>query len=224
MTVCSTLEQGAAAALERLGCSPPDPVGLLDAEIARLITALSPARRRMVGLFSGGTLAYEAMIIASRHIGPVFSNTPLEEAWAAPGPVDGHVCLDLGEEEYTRGLPHPMIDPEARTDLLRRQASDPTVAVVLLDVVIGDGAHPDPAGVLAPAAAEVVASGAGRRGLRPGHRAGPAGIRESARCDASGGLHRGRHRRSSGPGRSRARQPRPRPRPPRLAEAERIGS
>ena len=113
-----------------------------------------------MGLFSGGTLAYEAMVIASRHIGSVFSNTPLEEAWALPGPVDGHVCLDLGEEEYTRGLPHPMIDPEARTDLLRQQASDPTVAVVLFDVVLGDGAHPDPAGVLAPAAAEVVASGA----------------------------------------------------------------
>ena len=70
------------------------------------------------------------------------------------------VCLDLGEEEFTRGRPHPMIDPEARLELLRDQASDPTVAVVLLDVVIGDGAHPDPAAMLAPAAAEIVASGA----------------------------------------------------------------
>ena len=160
VTVCSTLEQGAAAALGRLGCPRPDPVGSIDGEIAMLTTALSPSRRRMVGLFSGGTLAYEAMVVASRHIGPVFSNTPLEEAWALPGPADGHVCLDLGEEEFTRGRPHPMIDPEARVDLLRQQASDPTVAVVLLDVVIGDGAHPDPAGVLGPAAAEVVAAGA----------------------------------------------------------------
>ena len=160
VTVCSTLEQGATAALGRLGCPRPDPVGSIDAEVAMLITALSPSRRRMVGLFSGGTLAYEAMVIASRHIGPVYSNTPLEPSWALPGPPDAHVCLDLGEEEFTRGRPHPMIDPEARVELLREQASDPTVAAVLLDVVIGDGAHPDPAGVLAPAAAELVASGA----------------------------------------------------------------
>ena len=160
VTVCSTLEQGATAALRRLGCAQPDPVGSIDAEVAMLTTALSPSRRRMVGLFSGGTLAYEAMVIASRHIGPVYSNTPLEPSWALPGPPDAHVCLDLGEEEFTRGRPHPMIDPEARVELLREQASDPTVAAVLLDVVIGDGAHPDPAGVLAPAAAELVAAGA----------------------------------------------------------------
>ena len=53
-----------------------------------------------------------------------------------------------------------MIDPEARLEWLRDQVSDPTVAAVLLDVVIGDGAHPDPAAMLAPAAAEIVASGA----------------------------------------------------------------
>jgi FdrA protein len=160
VTVCGTLEEGAAAALGALGSPEPDPVGSIDAEVAMLTTALSPSRRRMVGLFSGGTLAYEAMVIASRHIGPVYSNTPLKPSWALPGPADGHVCLDLGEEEYTRGRPHPMIDPEARVELLRRQASDPTVAVVLLDVVIGDGAHPDPAAVLAPVAAELAAEGA----------------------------------------------------------------
>ena len=160
VTVCTTLEQGAVAALGRLGLPQPDPVGSIDAEIAMLATALNPARRRMVGLFSGGTLAYEAMVIASRHIGPVYSNTPLEPAWGLPGPADAHVCLDLGEEEYTLGRPHPMIDPEARVELLRQQASDPTVAVVLLDVVIGDGAHPDPGSVLAPVAAELVAEGA----------------------------------------------------------------
>ena len=160
VTVCSTLEQAAAAALAVLGCPRPNPIGSIDAEVAMLTTTLSPSRRRMVGLFSGGTLAYEAMVIASRHIGPVYSNTPLEPSWALPGPPDAHVCLDLGEEEFTRGRPHPMIDPEARVELLRQQASDPTVAAVLLDVVIGDGAHPDPGGVLAPAAAELVAEGA----------------------------------------------------------------
>ena len=160
VTVCNTLEQGVVEALARLDHTGADPVGSVDAEVARLTTALSPSRRRMVGLFSGGTLAYEAMTIASRHIGPVFSNTPLNPSWSRPAPPGAHVCLDLGEEEFTRGRPHPMIDPEARIGLLREQASDPTVAAVLLDVVIGDGAHPDPAGVLAPPAAEIVASGA----------------------------------------------------------------
>ena len=160
VTVCATLEAGAAAALGALGSAEPDPVGSIDAEVAMLTTALDPSRRRMVGLFSGGTLAYEAMVIASRHIGPVFSNTPLEPSWSLPGPADAHVCLDLGEEEYTQGRPHPMIDPEARVEFLRQQVADPTVAVVLLDVVIGDGAHPDPGAVLAPVAAELVAAGA----------------------------------------------------------------
>ena len=160
VTVCNTLEQGVVEALALLGRPGGDPVGPIDAELARLATALDVPRRRMVGLFSGGTLAYEAMTIASRHIGPVFSNTPLEAAWALPAPPGGHVCLDMGEEEYTVGRPHPMIDPEARLEVLRDQVSDPTVAAVLMDVVIGDGAHPDPATMLAPAAAEIVESGA----------------------------------------------------------------
>lgn len=160
VTVCNTLEQGVAEALARLGRTSADPIGKIDAETARLSTSLDQRRRRMVGLFSGGTLAYEAMTIASRHIGPVFSNTPLEAAWALPSPPGAHVCLDMGEEEFTVGRPHPMIDPAARLERLHEQVSDPAVAAVLLDVVIGDGAHPDPAATLAPAAAAIVASGA----------------------------------------------------------------
>lgn len=160
VTVCNTLEQGAAEALGRLGLPRPDPVGGADAEVAGLVTGLDPARRRLVGLFSGGTLCYEAMTIACRHIGPICSNTPLRADWGLPGPPGAHVCLDLGEEEYTRGRPHPMIDPLARAERLAEQSSDPTVAAVLLDVVLGDGSHPDPAGELAPVAAEVVESGA----------------------------------------------------------------
>ena len=160
VTVCNTLEQGVADVLARLGHARPDPAGAIDADVAASSVALPPSRRRLVGLFSGGTLAYEAMIVASRHIGPILSNTPLDPAWSLPGSPDGHLCLDLGEEEFTRGRPHPMIDPEARVELMRAQASDSTVAAVLLDVVIGDGAHPDPAAVLAPVAAEIAASGA----------------------------------------------------------------
>lgn len=158
--VCNTLEQGAVLALGHLGVPVPDLVGDLADEVAGTITTLPPTRTRLSGLFSGGTLCYEALTIATPHIGPIHSNTPLDESLTVPAPEGAHVCLDLGEEEYTQGRPHPMIDPEARTELLLQQAEDPTVAVVLLDVVIGDGSHPDPAGMLAPAARRVVESGA----------------------------------------------------------------
>ncbi|MGI9327988.1 MAG: hypothetical protein ACR2PZ_22400 [Pseudomonadales bacterium] len=161
VTVCNTLEQGASFTLSVLEKTMPDVIGDLANELADVVTALVPSRARLVGLFSGGTLCYEAMTIASQHIGPIYSNTPLEHSWKVDAaPASGHVCLDLGEEEYTDGRPHPMIDIEARIGQLRSQTQDPTVAAVLLDVVIGDGAHPDPASALAPVAAEVVRSGA----------------------------------------------------------------
>jgi FdrA protein len=95
------------------------------------------------------------MVVLSARLGPVHSNTPLREGWGLPGPEGGHVCLDLGEEEYTRGRPHPMIDPEARIDSIRSDGADPRTAVVLLDVVLGYGAHPDPAAVISLACEEV---------------------------------------------------------------------
>ena len=158
--VCNTLEQGASHTLALLDIARPDVIGSVANDVAKAITALAPNRTRLVGLFSGGTLCYEAMTIATQHVGPIYSNTPLDKRWTiAAAPANGHVCLDLGEEEYTKGRPHPMIDTEARTEHLLRQAKDPTVAVVLLDVVIGDGAHADPASLLAPVAAQVVRSG-----------------------------------------------------------------
>src|SRR5262249_61258090 len=77
-----------------------------------------------------------------------------------PAPPGGHVCLDLGEEEYTRGRPHPMIDPSARREIMQEQAGGDDVAVVLLDVVLGYGSHPDPAGAIADTCADLVAGGA----------------------------------------------------------------
>jgi len=161
VTVVNTLEQGAVRTLTGLGGTPPDLVGELTEQVAAAITPLPADRRKVVGLYSGGTLCYEALTIATDHLGPIHSNVPLDKALTgqAATPQD-HLFLDLGEEEYTQGRPHPMIDPQARIELLEQQAADDTVAAVLLDVVIGDGAHDDPAGTLAPAIAKVVASGA----------------------------------------------------------------
>ena len=93
------------------------------------------------------------MTLLSAWLGDVWSNTPLDDRLRVPAPAGAHVCLDLGEEEFTKGRPHPMIDAEAGSRLLREAGGDGDVAVVLLDVVLGYGAHDDPAAVLAPACA-----------------------------------------------------------------------
>jgi FdrA protein len=112
------------------------------------------------GFFTGGTLCYEAQVILRQSLGPVYSNIPLRPEWGLPAPAGAHICLDLGEEEYTKGRPHPMIDPAARREIMREQAFGADIAAVLLDVVLGYGSHPDPAGQIAGTCADIVASGA----------------------------------------------------------------
>ena len=119
---------------------------------------LPPGRPgRIVGLYSGGTLCAEAQAILGREGFAVSSNAPIPGAASlAPrgesGPLPtGHVLLDLGADEYTAGRPHPMIDPTMRSGALAEALADPTVAVVVLDVVLGTGSHPDPAAPVARA-------------------------------------------------------------------------
>jgi FdrA protein len=107
------------------------------------------------GLFAGGTLCDEAMVIAAGELGEVRSNIPLRPEWAL-GPdlrSDGHAMVDLGDDALTQGRAHPMIDQRLRIDQIAAVAADPTCSVLLLDVVLGHGAHPDPASELAPALA-----------------------------------------------------------------------
>ncbi len=116
------------------------------------------------GLFAGGTLCDETMAIAAQALGPIRSNIPLEDGadWALIDGLDtaGHVIVDLGEDEFTRGRPHPMIDQSLRVDRLRAEAARPGSKVVLLDVVLGHGAHADPAAELGPAIAAAIADAA----------------------------------------------------------------
>ena len=154
-----TLEAGAIAATRLAGGTPPDPTHGLADQAARAAAGLPEQRRVIRGFYSGGTLCYEAQLIISSLLGPVYSNEPLVHEHTVPAPPGGHVLLDLGAEEYTVGRPHPMIDPQSRIEILRAQARAPEVAVVLLDVVLGHGSHADPAGQLAPVLAEVMADG-----------------------------------------------------------------
>lgn len=124
----------------------------------------APAERsgrhaQLRGLFAGGTLCDEAMVIAAEALGPIRSNIPLQPDWALPADgldSDGHLFVDLGEDEFTRGRPHPMIDQSLRLERIAKEAERPGGKVLLLDVVLGHGAHPDPAAELAPAIAEAL--------------------------------------------------------------------
>jgi FdrA protein len=108
------------------------------------------------GLFSGGTLCDESMAIAADRLGPIASNTPLEPDWALGADLraPGHLMIDFGDDKLTSGRPHPMIDHALRLERIAQEAADPACAVLLLDVVLGYGAHADPAGPLASAIAQ----------------------------------------------------------------------
>jgi FdrA protein len=126
----------------------------LQAQAKNLRAALKPEQKYLRGLFSGGTLCYESQVIWRDLLKePVLSNAPLHRENQLTDSLHSvkHTCVDLGEEEFTVGRPHPMIDNDLRIRRLLQEARDPEVAVIMLDVVIGYGAHPDPASELGPA-------------------------------------------------------------------------
>lgn len=104
------------------------------------------------GLFSGGTFCAEAQVVLEGSIRHVYSNAPLGESkklkdsWKP----EKNSVIDLGEDEFTKGRPHPMIDFTLRNKMIAEQADDPETAVILLDVVLGYGSNLDPAGELVP--------------------------------------------------------------------------
>ena len=147
-----TLDQAADTVVALLAGRPFAPPVLSDAGSVRAVVApvgAAAADRTIVGLYTGGTLAYEA-----GHL--------LRSALGADHP---HRVLDLGDDEYTVGRPHPMIDPAVRTDKILEAARDPRVGVLLVDLVLGQGAHENPAQPLATAVTQArdIAARDGRR-------------------------------------------------------------
>ena len=102
-----------------------------------------PGQRFVRGVYSGGTLAWEAVALLRARLPGV--------AAGVRGDGPGHRVVDLGDDTFTLGRLHPMIDGAVRREWIEREAADPATAVVLLDVVLGYGAHPDPAAELIPA-------------------------------------------------------------------------
>jgi succinyl-CoA synthetase alpha subunit len=149
-----TLEDAASLAVALTGGARPDAAEALaraGAEVSAAIEGLAPGQRYVRGLYSGGTFCYEALLLLTEAFGPIASNTPLEpglmlaDVWRS----QQHTVIDLGDDAFTRGRPHPMIDQTLRRERILQEAADPEVAVILFDVVLGYGAHSDPAPELA---------------------------------------------------------------------------
>ena len=160
-----TLEDAAVIAVALSAGRQPDDLGF--AALSVDVPRPGPAQRYVRGLYSGGTFCSEAALLLSEHLAPVYSNTPiggaepLADVWRSRA----HTLIDLGDDVFTRGRPHPMIDHRLRNERIAIEVRDPQTAVLLLDVVLGHGSHPDPAAVMAPAIAAAIAQAAeaGRR-------------------------------------------------------------
>jgi hypothetical protein len=148
ITSVETLSDAASTAVALLGDRRPAPSAPIDeARVRDEASRLAPGQRYVRALYSGGTFRTETELV-----------------WRAAGLPPGHTALDLGDDEFTVGRPHPMIDPTLRIERIAQEARDPATAAIVLDVVLGYGAHDDPAGALAPAIrqARTACAGEGR--------------------------------------------------------------
>jgi hypothetical protein len=172
-----TLEDAARAAVALAnGRTPPAPGGA--PPLPTNIPKLSAGQRNVRGLFSGGTFCFQATMLLQQTM-PIHSNSPVGESLPVADIFrsEGNTVVDLGDDVFTRGRPHPMIDYRLRTERILQEASDPAMAVLLIDVVLGYGSNLDPASELVPVLREArkIAEGAGRAFICVGHVCGTAG-------------------------------------------------
>lgn len=153
-TLADAAEFACAAACLPFSTQPPTNTSALTRSLGRL-----QPPGRVIGLYCGGTLCQEAWSLMDRAGLEVWSNVAVNpDRKIHPGDAaGGHILWDLGDDTFTQGKPHPMIEPSLRDARVAACGADPTVNIVLADCVIGHGAHPDPAGSLATAASEALA-------------------------------------------------------------------
>ncbi len=172
--IARTLTEGAELALALLDTkhapvSVDEMVARNAAQLVQERARLATSQRYIRALYSGGTLCDEAMLLMSERVGPIASNIPLQPEWALQvgETFRGHTALDLGSDEFTRGKPHPMIDPTMRLHYLAQAAEDPQMAVILLDILLGFCSHPNPAAVYVHAISEARAKAAAHGNYLP---------------------------------------------------------
>ncbi len=152
-----TLEETAFLAVATLRGEPyrHEDFGMPEAELKRMVQGeterMAREQKFVRGLYSGGTLCDEAIVLLNDIVGEVYSNVPLKPGLRLQDLSKGyrHSCIDLGDDYFTKGRPHPMISPEIRNRYIMSEAEDPEVAVLLLDIVLGYGAHMNMAGAMA---------------------------------------------------------------------------
>ncbi|HKM75113.1 MAG TPA: hypothetical protein VJZ32_01690 [Candidatus Bathyarchaeia archaeon] len=140
--------------LARFGVSKDE----LWALAAKAADGLTGKQKYVRGLYTGGTLAYETLVILQPLIPDVYSNVSLDPKFKLPvaSRSTGDSIIDLGDQEFTRGRAHPMIDPTIRKIRLADEAKDPEVAVIIMDFVLGYGSNKDPVGVMLGAIKDAV--------------------------------------------------------------------
>jgi hypothetical protein len=119
-----------------------------------------PEQKYVRGIFGGGTLCDEAMITFRRNNVGFCSNIPISENERLTDihKSIGNTFIDMGDDYFTRGKPHPMIDPSLRNKRIVQDALEPDTAVIMLDFVLGHGSHPDPVGITLEAVHEAKAN------------------------------------------------------------------
>ncbi|RKX83798.1 MAG: FdrA family protein [Spirochaetes bacterium] len=145
---------GVAVALSKGETYKPRMFTIPEDEIEKLVSQetknMNSKQKYLRGLYTGGTLADEAMIIFEKEIGNIYSNNQTNPDLVLDDPhvSKGNTIVDLGDDVFTVGRPHPMIDPSTREERIVKETEDPEMAVMLLDVVLGYGSHEDPAGAI----------------------------------------------------------------------------
>ncbi len=114
--------------------------------LSDLARSMAPSQRYVRGIFSGGTFCYEAQLVHRARDISAYSNTPVTGNAALTDIRTSvhNTIVDMGDDEFTQGRPHPMIDPSQKDARIRDEVADPTTAVVLFDVVLGYGSADDP--------------------------------------------------------------------------------
>lgn len=147
-----TLEDAAGEAIKALGFKPQrkGSDSGLESEIKSAASKLVRGQKFIRGVFSGGTFAIESAMLIAESLGRVYSNTSLLASLRLTDPKRSveHTCVDMGDEEFTLGKPHPMIDPLMRSERILAEAGDAETAVLLLDCVLGLGVHRSPGSLL----------------------------------------------------------------------------
>ena len=139
--VAGTLEEAATMAVALVTGRHPSSFTLFQRQMPpefmeRAQTLRTSGRKHLRALYAGGTLAAEALNLLGESVGNIAYNE-LKNV--------GHAVVDLGDDQFTQGRPHPMIDPSYRTDMLMEQWADPAVGVILFDIILGYGGHMNPA-------------------------------------------------------------------------------